>query len=164
MATKTTGMTTSTHRSIVDLDMCAYDMAGMLDKYGHADVCSDAIRPELERFLAAINANQAALDEREAAQSSDAAAWVAADADADPDAEPLPQRTRRPRMTYMDWHRSQLVNLGATARDEWYWQCPTTGCKVWAGPYPDPMAAKDAGFEHVYQCEKTDYFRRGRQS
>ncbi len=148
----------------IDLDMCASDMAAMLDKYGYADVCGEAIRPELERFLAAVNANQARLDAQEAQRTADAATWTAADADADPNAEPLPQRSRRPRMTYMDWHRSQLVNLGATARDEWYWQCPTTGCKVWAGPYPDALAAKDAGFQHVYRCEKTNYFHRGTRS
>lgn len=144
----------------IDLDMCATDLAETLSKYDYADVCSEAIRPELERFLDAINANQAALNEAEAARASNAATWAAADGDADPDAEPIPQRTRRPRMSHEDWHRSQLVNLGATAPDEWYWQCPTTGCKVWAGPYPDPMTAKQAGFQHVYRCEKTDYFRR----
>jgi hypothetical protein len=150
--------------SPIDLDMCATDLAKMLGKYGYTDVCCDAVRPELERFLAVVTANQARLDEQEAARLSDAMTWTAADADADPNAEPVPQRSRRPRMTYADWRRSQLVNLGATARDEWYWQCPTTGCKVWAGPYPDALAAKDAGFQHVYRCGKTDYFRRGRRS
>ncbi|MEN3308840.1 MAG: hypothetical protein V7603_5042 [Micromonosporaceae bacterium] len=148
----------------IDLDMCASDMADMLDKYGYADVCGDAIRPELERFLAAITERQQHLDEQEATRLADAMTWTASDGDADPAAEPVPQRSRRPRTTYMDWQRSQLVNLGATARDEWYWQCPTTGCKVWAGPYPDPITAKQAGFQHVYRCEKTDYHRRGRRS
>jgi hypothetical protein len=93
--------------------------------------------------------------------SSDAATWSAADTA--PEDEPLPQTGRRPRAGYMDWRRSQLVNLGAAARNEWYWQCPTTGCKVWAGPYSDPIKAKKDGFEHIYKCEKTDYFRRGQQ-
>jgi hypothetical protein len=92
----------------------------------------------------------------------DAMSWTP-DADASRD-EPIPQRSRRPRMTYLEWHRSQLVNMGATARDEHFWQCPTTGCKVWAGPYPNPHVAKEAGFQHIYRCEKTDYYRRGRQS
>ena len=94
----------------------------------------------------------------------DGASWTAADTDEAPSTEPVPQHSRRPRMNYRQWHRSQLVNLGATARDEHFWQCPTTGCKLWAGPYPNPSIAKQAGFEHVYRCEKTDYYRRGRTS
>lgn len=145
---------------MTDLDMCAVDLADALGKYGHADVSDAAIRPELERFLAAITANQAALDEAEASSSSDAATWTPTDATPDP----IPQSTRRPSMTHQDWHRDQLINLGGTAPDEWYWQCPTTGCKVWAGPYADPRAAKQAGFEHVYRCERTDYFHLGRRA
>lgn len=145
---------------MIDLDMLATDLAETLGKYGYADVCSDAIRPEVERFLDAINANQARLDEQET-RGADAASWTATE---NQEAEPTPQCTRRPRMAYVDWHRSQLVNLGATATDEWHWQCPTTGCKVWAGPYGDPVTAKQAGFMHVYVCERTDYFRRGRQA
>lgn len=102
-------------------------------------------------------------EDQEGELGSDAASWSAADAELE-DQTPAVQTGRRPRATYMDWQRSQLVNLGATTRDEWYWQCPTTGCKVWAGPYSDPMKAKKAGFAHVYGCEKTDYFRRGRSS
>lgn len=144
----------------IDLDMLATDLADTLGKYGYADVSSDAVRPEVERFLAAVAANQDALDETDAARSGDAATWTPTDTTP----EPVPQSTRRPRMTYQDWRRDQLVNLGGTAQDEWYWQCPTTGCKVWAGPYADPRAAKRAGFEHVYRCDKADYFRRGRQA
>lgn len=149
--------------STIDLDMLAVDLADMLAKYDYLDgnACETDIRPHLAEFVAKIQASIAARPADELS-GSDAASWSVADVAIEDG--PLPQTGRRPRATYMDWQRSQLVNLGASAVDEWYWQCPTSGCKVWAGPYSDPIAAKQVGFEHVYTCEKTDYFRRGRQS
>jgi hypothetical protein len=142
----------------IDLDMLAYDMAKMLDRYGYEiDASSDDIRPHLEEFIAKVRASAAQPSDE---PGPDAASWVAEE----PAGDPIPQATRRPQMTYLPWMKSQLVMMGATARDEHFWQCPTTGCKVWAGPYSNPSVAKQAGFEHVYRCEKTDYFRRGRQS
>jgi hypothetical protein len=92
---------------------------------------------------------------------ADAAGW--SPADVPPSDEPVVRSGRRPRCDYLPWARSQLVNLGAASRGEHFWQCPTTGCKVWAGPYRNPSVAKQAGFEHVYVCEKTDYFGRNRR-
>ncbi len=140
----------------IDLDMCAVDLADTLGKHGYADVSGDAIRPLLEAFLVEAAANQARLDQEAAATGPDAATWAPSIAE---DTDPIPQRGRRPRATYWRWGRDQLVNIGATSHGAWYWQCPTTGCKAWAGPYPDTIAAKEAGFAHVYRCDKTNYFR-----
>ncbi len=143
----------------LDLDMLAHDLARTISDCDYPiDVHEGHIRPHLQAFLTAALATAAA----DTDASDDAATWSPTVAAA-PE-PPVAQRGRRPRMTYMDWHRSQLVDLGATQRDEWFWQCPATGCKVWAGPYDDPMTAKKAGFEHVYRCEKANYHRRGRQS
>lgn len=139
-----------------DLDMLAYDIANMLDRYGYdIDAADCDIRPHLPAFLDAIQATAAARP----ADDNDATTWTPTE----DVTEPTPQSSRRPRATYLPWARSQLVMLGATAVDEHYWQCPSAGCKVWAGPYGDPRSAKQAGFEHIYRCEKTDYFRRGQR-
>lgn len=141
----------------IDLDMLADDIGDLLAKHHGIDACDDDIRPHLDQLIANIQTSIADRADGEPA-GSDAATWTA-----DDDTDPTPQSGRRPRVNYIDWHRSQLVNLGANTPDDWYWQCPTVGCKVWAGPYGDPTAAKQAGFEHVYKCEKTDYYRRGRR-
>lgn len=147
----------------IDLDMLAYDIADMLDRNEYdIDVADCHIRPALPAFLAAIRANAAGSGDE---PGTDAATWTAAEAEAsdEPPANRTPRKGRRPRATYYEWRRSQLVNIGATARDEHYWQCPYTGCKVWAGPYPDPVAAKGDGFQHVYTDHADQYFRRGRR-
>lgn len=146
------------HVGVIDLDMLAVDMAKMLDRYSYEiDASADDIRPHLDGFIAKIQATAA----ESAAQltdepGSDAATW----APQCESVEPTPQSSRRPRMTYMDWRKSQLVMLGATDVNEHYWQCPYTGCKVWAGPYGDPITAKKAGFEHIYTAHADAYFRR----
>jgi hypothetical protein len=139
----------------IDLDMCATDMAKMLDRYGYADVSSKAIRPELEEFIRAVNQNQAGLDAQQPGQPAGGRTYAANQSGFLP-----PKTGRRPRATFKSWWRSQLVNLGATGQGQWYWQCPTSGCKAWAGPYPEAMIAKEAGFGHVYRCQVTNYFRR----
>lgn len=144
----------------IDLDLLAYDIADMLDRCGYdIDAADSHIRPALPAFLAAIQAN-AAIDTE---PGVDAATWTAANAEA-PDGpvatNRTPQSGRRPRATYYGWRRSQLVNLGATGWDEHYWQCPYTGCKVWAGPYGDPLAAKKDGFTHVTTVHADHYFKR----
>lgn len=136
-----------------DLDMLAYDIANMLDKYDYEiDAGQDDIRPHLPAFIEAIRAEARRNEE----SNGDAATWT----DSVESADPTPQSSRRPRMTYLPWRRSQLVMLGATAVDEHYWQCPYTGCKVWAGPYADLGAAKQTGFEHVYTVHADHYFHR----
>lgn len=133
----------------IDLDMLAADLAKMLDRYGYPlDVAESHIRPELESFVAAIQANAAA----DGDLGEDAAAWSPATEEPD---LPTIQTGRPPAMTYTPWWRSQTVDLGATARDEWYWRCPKRGCRVWAGPYPTPAnapgEAKKVGMNHVYR-------------
>lgn len=136
------------HVGLIDLDMLAADMAKMLDRYSYEiDASADDIRPHLPAFIEAVQATIGAQTDGE--PSSDAATWTP-----EASADPTPQRTRRPRMTYLPWRRSQLVMLGATAVDEHYWQCPHAGCKVWAGPYGDPITAKRAGFAHVYGAHR----------
>lgn len=46
-------------------------------------------------------------------------------------------------MTYGRWHASQGIQIGAAARDEWYWRCPASGCRIWAGPYHHGAAGMD---------------------
>lgn len=130
----------------LDLDMLAVDIATTLERYRYdLDASEDEIRPALPAFIEAVRTNIAQREET----GEDAATWTPAD-DESEDAPPVIQTGRRPRMTYLGWLRSQTVNMGATARDEHFWQCPKTGCKVWAGPYSDPMAAKTVGMDHVH--------------
>lgn len=139
---------------MIDLDMLAVDVAKMLDRYGYEiDASSDDIRPHLDDFIAKVRETAAQPSDQPGA---DAATWTAGESS---DA-PTPQSSRRPRMTYLPWAKSQLVMLGAASVDEHYWQCPYAGCKVWAGPYRDPMTAKRDGFQHVYTVHADVYFRR----
>lgn len=82
-----------------------------------------------------------------------------------PDADGTPQiRTgRRPQVTFLDWHKSQTVMLGANGPHEWYWQCPKTGCRVWAGPYADVLAGKQDGMDHVYTAHDSPVAHRAPQ-
>lgn len=143
------------------LDLLAYDIADLLDRHGYdlADVADCDLRPHLEAFLAAAKTTAA---ERESAASVDAASWTPADASA----EPVVQYSRRPRMTYKAWWRSQTVDLGATAVDEWYWSCPK--CKAWAGPYPtlanSKGEAKQPGMDHVYHAHDLPAARAARKA
>lgn len=129
------------------LDLLAYDIADLLDRHGYdPDVADCDLRPHLEAFLAAAKKTAA---EREVDEPTDAASWSPT---TEP-TEPVVQYSRRPRMTYMAWWRSQTVDLGATAVDEWYWSCPK--CKAWAGPYPTSANGKDEakkpGMDHVFR-------------
>jgi hypothetical protein len=127
-----------------DLDMLAYDIADMLDRNSYPiDAAADDIRPHLPAFLAAIQTTPSGPGDE---PGPDAASWIPSDNQA----EPAIQVGRRPAAAYLPWQRSQTVNLGAAARDAHYWQCPKTGCRVWAGPYADPTAGKQVGMDHVY--------------
>src|SRR4051794_11423646 len=91
------------------LDLLAYDIAGLLDRAGYdTDVADCDLRPHLEAFLAAAKQTSAA---RDSSESSDAATWSPGVASS----EPVEQYSRRPRMSYIGWWRSQTVDLGATA-------------------------------------------------
>lgn len=130
----------------VDLDMLAYDIADLLDKYDYpVDAAADDIRPHLDAFLTAIQTS--AIQAPTGEPGRDAATWTPTD----DHTEPVIQHGRRPAMTYLPWWRSQTVNLGATARDAHYWQCPKTGCRVWAGPYADALTGKQVGMDHVHR-------------
>lgn len=125
----------------IDLDLLAYDVADMLSRFEYPlDVSADDIRPALPAFLEQLRAS-ASSDEQ---SSPDAARWRPGDADPDPS----PQTGRTPRMSHTAWSCSQRTELGATDRHEWYWRCPERGCRVWAGPYCDALAAKRPGMDH----------------
>jgi hypothetical protein len=139
---------------ILDLDMLANDIARMLDRYGYQiDAGADDIRPHLPAFIAKV---QQSVGQR-AVDAGDAAVWKAALGVLS--ADPVPQSGRRPRMSYLPWLRSQRVLMGAAAIDEHYWQCPYAGCRVWAGPYTDPVTAKQAGHKHVHTAHADQHHR-----
>lgn len=48
----------------IDLNMLAYDLASMLDRYQYADVSSDDVRPHLPAFMAAIQGEAAGMPDR----------------------------------------------------------------------------------------------------
>lgn len=97
-------------------------------------------------YLPAGHADRDVVDN--AWESGDAATW-SPDRDAS-ESEPAVQSGRAPRMTYMQWTRSQGVDIGSTAQNEGYWRCPVRGCRVWAGPYDNVLAAKQIGMDHRF--------------
>jgi hypothetical protein len=86
------------------------------------------------------------------ANSPDAARWTA---DLDGRSDPPVRSGRSPRMTYMAWRRSQSTEIGGTAVDAWYWRCRDRSCRVWSGPYADPMDAKSDGTDHQGRAHTT---------
>jgi hypothetical protein len=139
---------TATVTEATDLDMLAYDLSKTLDRCGYDEI--DASADEIREALPAFLANLREIAERRAEEEpgADAASWSPT---IDEPEEPAVQTGPRPRATYLGWWKSQTVMMGATAVDAHYWQCPKTGCKVWAGPYTDVMHGKQIGMDHVYR-------------
>lgn len=80
---------------------------------------------------------------------ADAARWSLAQSTV---SNPTFGQGKAPRMIYMPWRRSQTTELGATAKDAWYRRCLTRGCRRWAGPYANPLDAKEDGTWHQYHA------------
>jgi hypothetical protein len=86
-------------------------------------------------------------DDTDTGPGPDAATWTAETAAAAAGVH----TGRPPRMSFLPWRRSQSTEIGAAGGDRgpgWYWRCRSTGCRIWCGPYTDPVEAKTDGMDH----------------